>query len=372
VNDNYIDGVVYNGKTTGCFMVTRTGSGGSSNALYEFDTITGSTGAASGASGDTSTVPHAIHFYAFAHNDQNNGLDNFFDGTLGVLFIASGWTQTQARNAAAAFEAYETARGNNVLNSTYILDTMSVPAAQALSTRKVTAGYTGSCMLVSRSSDNTSQGVGFVNGDFDAATMDTFVGSSTGVNYGWYDQSGNKIHCDANTNLSQMPTIRTSSTDSTINGHVVCKSQSGNATSMYGSLFTSCTAQPLTFALVAKLGSTATQQLMGDANDNVGVFGADWQINFGAAYITSAVDTSPHCIVFIVNTTGSQIYIDGVQVGSTGNAGSHTPGGAYSPWNFSDANGGTEIAEVFIFPGVMSATDIATYHANCQSYWGTP
>jgi hypothetical protein len=64
-------------------------------------------------------------------------------------------------------------------------------ASGAYSLRKLRTAYSGNCIRVRRSSDNTEQDFGFVSGYLDTASMLTFVGSNNGFVTTWYDQSGN-------------------------------------------------------------------------------------------------------------------------------------------------------------------------------------
>ena len=67
----------------------------------------------------------------------------------------------------------------------------------AYSLRKLRSAYTGFCITVIRSSDNTTQDIGFVNNVLDTATLLTFVGLSNGSVVKWYDQSGNGNNASA-------------------------------------------------------------------------------------------------------------------------------------------------------------------------------
>lgn len=64
-------------------------------------------------------------------------------------------------------------------------------AAAAYSLRKLRSAYTGNCIQVRRSSDNTTQDIGFLNNVLDTTTLLTFVGAGNGFVVVWYDQSGN-------------------------------------------------------------------------------------------------------------------------------------------------------------------------------------
>ena len=70
--------------------------------------------------------------------------------------------------------------------------TASTPAAAAYSMRKLSSAYSGFALQIRRSSDNTTQDIGFTaGGDLDTASLKTFVGGGNGYVTIWYDQSGN-------------------------------------------------------------------------------------------------------------------------------------------------------------------------------------
>ena len=64
-------------------------------------------------------------------------------------------------------------------------------AAAAYSLRKLRTAYTGSAIEVRRASDNTTQDIGFVDGELDTSTLATFCSGTNGFVTTWYDQSGN-------------------------------------------------------------------------------------------------------------------------------------------------------------------------------------
>ena len=64
-------------------------------------------------------------------------------------------------------------------------------AAVGFSLRKLRIEYTGNCIEVRRSSDDTTQNIGFINNVLDTASLLTFVGANNGFVKTWYDQSGN-------------------------------------------------------------------------------------------------------------------------------------------------------------------------------------
>ena len=71
-----------------------------------------------------------------------------------------------------------------------LLDT-NPGASVAYSLRKLSSAYAGSAIRVRRSSDNTEQNIGFVNGVLDTAALLSFCGNGNGFVTTFYDQSGN-------------------------------------------------------------------------------------------------------------------------------------------------------------------------------------
>lgn len=87
-----------------------------------------------------------------------------------------------------------------------LLDTYS-GATAAYSLRKLRSAYTGYAIRVRRSSDNTSQDIGFDgSGNLDTTSLLSFVGSGSGYISIWYDQttSGNNL---SQVTLAKQPSI---------------------------------------------------------------------------------------------------------------------------------------------------------------------
>ena len=86
-----------------------------------------------------------------------------------------------------------------------LLDTYS-GATGAYSLRKLRTAYTGNAIRIRRSSDNTSQDIGFVNGELDTTSISNFVGANSGFVSVWYDQSGNGYNFEQST-LNNQPQL---------------------------------------------------------------------------------------------------------------------------------------------------------------------
>jgi len=72
----------------------------------------------------------------------------------------------------------------------YLLDVYP-NAVHAYSFRKLRSAYTGYCVKVRRSSDNTTLDIGFVNNVLDTSSLLAFTGGGNGFIEIWYDQSTN-------------------------------------------------------------------------------------------------------------------------------------------------------------------------------------
>ena len=83
-----------------------------------------------------------------------------------------------------------------------ILDSFS-NAAIALSLRKLRAAYTGSCVKVRRSSDDTELDIGFIDNELDILSLETFAGAGDAFVSILYDQSTEGNNASQTTNNLQ-------------------------------------------------------------------------------------------------------------------------------------------------------------------------
>jgi hypothetical protein len=88
-------------------------------------------------------------------------------------------------------------------------------AAAAFSVKKIRAAYTGNCMKVRRTSDNTTLDIGFSGDDLDITALQTFCAGTDGFVDTWYNQSGNSAVA-TQTAFAKQPKIVT-------NGSVILK-----------------------------------------------------------------------------------------------------------------------------------------------------
>lgn len=77
-------------------------------------------------------------------------------------------------------------------------------AAAAYSVRRLSKSYTGYCMRIRRTSDNSTIDIGFLgDGTLDTSAITTFIGASSATVTTWYDQSGNGNNATQTTAANQ-------------------------------------------------------------------------------------------------------------------------------------------------------------------------
>ena len=96
-------------------------------------------------------------------------------------------------------------RSSAFKGSLFLLDNYS-GAKQAYSLRKLSSAYTGDCIRVRRSSDDTEQNIGFVDNVIDTATLESFCSGTNGFVTTWYDQSSNGLDL-GQSSLANQPQI---------------------------------------------------------------------------------------------------------------------------------------------------------------------
>lgn len=100
--------------------------------------------------------------------------------------------------------------------SPYVLDA-NPGAVYAFSLRKLSSTYSGSCIRVRRSSDNTEQDIGFAFGRLDNSALLNFCAGTDGYVKTWYDQSGNGNNA-TQTNQAYQPQIVSGGVINTVSG----------------------------------------------------------------------------------------------------------------------------------------------------------
>jgi hypothetical protein len=123
-----------------------------------------------------------------------------------VTLLASGTSydfRVSAVNEAGTGTASSTVTTSTV-TPTPLVDAVGVSAWRAYGLRRMASTYSGAIITVRRSSDNTTQDIGFTaGGDLDQAALLTFVGAGNGFVSKWWDQSGNARHLTQSTQANQ-------------------------------------------------------------------------------------------------------------------------------------------------------------------------
>ena len=91
-------------------------------------------------------------------------------------------------------------------------------AAAAYSLRKLRTAYTGNCIEVRRSNDNTTSNIGFSGNYLDTAALKTFCGSNSCFVRTWYDQSTNARNVIQTADNTRQPRIVNAGTIERRNG----------------------------------------------------------------------------------------------------------------------------------------------------------
>jgi PKD repeat protein len=156
----------------------------------------------------TAAIAENITFTDLSDQTPTHWSWEFSDGTTSIVqnpvksFLSTGFKNITLLSGKVG------AGGVNVKNS-YIeiisgLLLNDYPnAAAAYSLRKLRSAYTGDCIRVRRSSDNTEQNIGFVGDVLDTTALISFVGAGNGFVTTWYDQSGSGYNATQSTAANQ-------------------------------------------------------------------------------------------------------------------------------------------------------------------------
>ncbi len=275
-----------------------------------------------------------------------------------------------------------------------LLDSIAATVVGAYGLRKLRGAYAGSAIQVRRSSDSTTQDVGFASGGLDTAALLAFCGSASGFVSKWYDQSGGGQDVIQPTTANQpqivsagaviaMPNatakpglqlIAASSTSLTCASFpltgatayacigVASRTASGSASYARLALFDGSGADyttPNAIFIYQNSGSTVTAYHGGDLSQ--------CPLGTAAAQIASVFNGSTH-LMTVDGTAGSAAAVSdtlpsgGALVFGMGASNGTALG---SPWDGA-------MGEHIVISGALSSADQATIRASQQAYYGTP
>lgn len=131
-------------------------------------------------------------------------------------------------------------------------------AAAAYSLRKLRTAYTGNAITVRRSSDNTSQQIGFdANGNLDTATLLSFVGAGNGFVSTWFDQSGNGRNATQATAANQ-PQIISGGVLYMLNDKPIVRNPTANSSKTLSTPLSTLQTRPISIVTAAKIYALPT------------------------------------------------------------------------------------------------------------------
>lgn len=294
-----------------------------------------------------------------------------------------------------------------------LLDTFPIGSGSAYSVRKLRTGYTGACLRVRRSSDNTEQDIGFTSaGGLDTSALSSFVGAGNGFVTKWYDQSGNAIDV-ANATTGQqprianagvveaensLPTVTFDGTDDVLfsgfSSSVTVSTRRFTSAVVVRSLRTSSSDEAFVATKRSALRDYDTGFIVGRSNTYVAVqlnTGANANNNLGRRDTDANITALTLNHYFITPQTPADVmYVDGVAkalatfyTNGTGTIGNHQSAGAGSHRIMLGAGAQTTSNTVFdrFFQGKLSevilwpedwAASRATLALNQKTYFGTP
>lgn len=254
-----------------------------------------------------------------------------------------------------------------------LLDTVT-GAIGAYSTRKLRTAYAGQCVNIRRSSDNATQDIGFVSGDFDATSFSSFIGGGSGFVTKWYDQSGAALDISQATTTQQPQLVL-----AVQNSRAIVRFVRANITEL-DSAGTVTQAQPFTAAAVAarRTGSGNFNSIFGNPGFTIGMDfrGVATDIEFYSSsfvFAVGATETSFHSLVGLFNGASSVIAINGSEtVLSPGTVGLSS---IISVGGFNNTAGqaaDSDMGEFILWNSGLNLSQRNTVHSNQSTWWGTP
>lgn len=258
-------------------------------------------------------------------------------------------------------------------------DGLAVKPTCAFSTRRLFSAYLGNAINVRRSSDNTTQDIGFTTaGDLNTTALATFVGANSGFIATQYNQGSGT--CDAaQATAGNQPRIVNAGTNDTLNSHVADLFGVSAATCLQ---FTNTVAQPTSIGILAKLGSQVvgshyTDGFTGAVRNLIGYNAGSYQMFAGGTpQLGGTVDTSTHSIFGIFNGATSNLFVDAANPINNQNSGTNGMGAQIIGGGDGIAGACTSIngflPEYLVWNSVVSSGDRSIVRSSWQSYWGAP
>jgi hypothetical protein len=197
---------------------------------------------------------------------------------------------------------------NGVISSQLLLD-LFPNATVAYSLRKLRSAYSGNCIRVRRSSDNTEQNIGFVGNDLDTASLLTFCGAGNGFITTWYDQSTNANNSTQATAATQAQIVAS--------GALVTDPITSKISTLWTSdaylLGTSLPTPKLNYQLAVFNRTADAQRIISLGNNSTSAYLGQWQTTndlatlYGNTTITHLTSADTGCFIQTILRDGSNV-----------------------------------------------------------------
>jgi hypothetical protein len=248
----------------------------------------------------------------------------------------------------------------------FLLDSVSGAVNAAYSTRQLRSAYSGYALEVERTSDNTTQNIGFTSAHtLDTTTMNAFCASTSCWVTTWYDQSGNSR------NISEPYSMFGAGTSS-INGKPAIYFYSWTGTYLNGNipgyaLNIVMEQVSQTSSKTATLASTSNADLLINCDGN-GTYYFGTSTSSGCVDSAAAIALNTPTILTMDDSShpAGVFWVNGVSRGTYS-------GSSASGYTLSNANGGSlfggYVSELIIFSQTMSTSDRQAIEHNQESFY---
>jgi hypothetical protein len=261
-----------------------------------------------------------------------------------------------------------------VAASGFILDQIVPQPAWAVSLRRLTSAYTGPAASVRRSSDNTTQDIGYIGEALDTAALTAFVGVGNGFTAILYDQIG--VNNAFQSTAGNQPSIVLSGAVNLLNGKAAI-----NFSSVAQRLFLPSTVSMSHCFTVAKKNATNKNlhMLIGAGGGRGLAFGGVASISANIFFssvdgnlISTVNDTLPHQISLRLGVAGSgRLRIDGATqiTGTTSAALAVNAIGVDTAFPNDHVFNGN-FSEAILYTSVLSDANELVIENNQRAYYG--
>lgn len=260
-------------------------------------------------------------------------------------------------------------------------------ASGAWGTRKLRTAYAGNCLKVRRSSDNTTQDIGFDgSGNLDTSALTSFVGANNGFIDTFYDQSGNSRNLTQTTQANQPQIVSSGSVITTVGSKPSPLFDATNDSLTSGiavSNFITTSAYTLLMASKVTSGNTGANAYYnrhafsegGGYFEGLSFNATNYNPNhYSGAYGGPTISTSfPVTNVFVHKYDGANVsgHIGGGAGSSAAVGNVASVSGTAQMGLGASAYFNGNIPELIAYASALSKADLNTLGANLASYYGT-